>query len=235
MFKTKYIALYITSCIAHYIYHHSVHHSAEHNTQCISHYTSCEHLMQSMGCPERLHRPSVGRDAKPDNATRLPTMLHVSSNNCACPKPYAANRWQHPSMTVEQREKLLQPMPVRLWRHLPPLFREVLICRSMWTFVACPLNFCCASAQVSNSSHRSALPSLPFCISPRERLVAIRTTYSLSDLISRFPSWTCIAVMTVSSSARLFVWSRPGKVKEQFLSSLIPKNTPQPALLNLAS
>ena len=41
--------------------------------------------------------------------------------------------------------------------------------------------------------------------------------------------------MTANSSARFFVCSRPGKVKEQFLSSLMPKNTPQPTLQNLAS
>ena len=38
--------------------------------------------------------------------------------------PYAACRWKHPSITVEQREKLLQPMPVRLRRHYllcPPI------------------------------------------------------------------------------------------------------------------
>ena len=37
------------------------------------------------------------------------------------------------------------------------------------------------------------------------------------------------------NSARLSVCSRPGKVKEQFLLSLMLKNTPQPALLNLES
>ena len=65
--------------------------------------------------------------------------------------------------------------------------------------------------------------------------VAIRTTYSLSDLISRFPSWIFIAAMRANDSARLLVCSRPGKVKEQFLLSLMLKNTPQPALLNLES
>ena len=67
------------------------------------------------------------------------TVLHVfkkatQQQNCACPKPYAACRWQHPSMTVELREKLLQPMPVRLRRH----YLEVVICRSMCTCVARP-------------------------------------------------------------------------------------------------
>ena len=47
---------------------------------------------------------------------------------------------------------------------------------------------------------------------------------TVSDLISRFPSCTCIAAMTANNSARLSVCSRPGKVKEQFLSSLMPKN-----------
>ena len=41
--------------------------------------------------------------------------------------------------------------------------------------------------------------------------------------------------MTANNSARLLVYSRPGEVKEQFLSSLMLKNTPQPALLNLES
>ena len=35
--------------------------------------------------------------------------------------------------------------------------------------------------------------------------------------------------MTAYSYARLFVCSRPRMVKEQFLLSLMPKNTPQPA------
>ena len=45
------------------------------------------------------------------------------------------------------------------------------------------------------------------CVSPRVWLVAMRTTCSLSDLISRFPSCTCIAAMTANRSARLFVCS----------------------------
>ena len=48
-------------------------------------------------------------------------------------------------------------------------------------------------SSVTNSSQKSALPSLFNCLSPRKRLLAIRTTYSLSDLISRFPSCTRIA------------------------------------------
>ena len=89
-------------------------------------------------------------------------------------------------MTMEQRAKL-QPMPVRLRHYLLQRGGDL----PVWTFVACPLTQsqgvlkCCVSA-VSNSSHGLALPSMPFCISPRERLVAIRITYSLSDLISRF-------------------------------------------------
>ena len=41
--------------------------------------------------------------------------------------------------------------------------------------------------------------------------------------------------MTANNSAPFLVCSRPGKVKEQFLLSLMLKNTPQPALLNLES
>ena len=122
------------------------------------------------------------------------------------------------------------------------LFRVEVVCRSMCNFVACPLTHtktrrlvALSLSSVPNSSHTSALPSLHFCVSPRVRLVAMRTTYSLSDLILRFLSCTCIAAMTANSFARLFVYSRPGKVKEQFLSSLMSKNTPQSDLLNLAS
>ena len=41
--------------------------------------------------------------------------------------------------------------------------------------------------------------------------------------------------MTANNSATLFVCSRPRKLKEQFLSSLKLKNTPQPGLLHPAS
>ena len=90
------------------------------------------------------------------------------------------------------------------------------------------MNFC---SSVTNSSHKSALPSLFHCLSPCKRPESIRTTRSPSELISRFPSCTHIEAIAARRSARLLVCSRPGKVKERFLSSAILKKTPQPALL----
>ena len=50
----------------------------------------CEHFTQSMGCPERLHKPSVSRE-RPEALTMLHVFQKVSQQqNCACPKPYAA-------------------------------------------------------------------------------------------------------------------------------------------------
>ena len=88
----------------------------------------------------------------------------------------------------------------------------------------------------SVSAHIHTLPTnLLSCLSPCKSPVATRTTHSLSDLISRFPSCTRIAAITARSFARLLVCSRPGKVKERFLSSPMLKKTAQAALLNLES
>ena len=134
-------------------------------------------------------------------------------------------------MSAVPRGEPQQHMPVHLRRHYLP-------CQSMCAFVACPLTHTNSSrlvslglSRVSNSFHRSAFFSLHFWFSPRMRLVAIRTTYSLSDLISRFPPWIFIAAMTANNTTRLLVFSRPRK----FLSSLMAKKTPQPALLNFSA
>ena len=131
-------------------------------------------------------------------------------------------------------------MPVHLRRYYLPCSEWWLPAGRCVPFVACPFDRhefqsprVIESQHSPKLAHGSAFSS--FWVSPRVRLVAIRTTYSLSDLISRFPSWIFIAAMTANSSARLLVCSRPGKVKEQFLSSLVLKNTPKPAPLILES
>ena len=110
---------------------------------------------------------------------------------------------------------------------LPPLFRVVVICRSMCNFVACPLTLTKSRSLVAltlrsvpNSSQRPALPSLHFCVSPRVRLVAMRRhkAFTLrpvvfSELTSRHTSRSSSRVSSSaarasSSSRRLSVSAR---------------------------